>query len=204
MSTKRPAEAPPEGDIRFFKLQKKTAAVGLGEVYDPGLIPIKIKKKEEPEQVAEPSTSAPNTTSGPLKWTSISLKSKDIPSTAVSPPPLSSTSPSTSKAEESNGTLPPPDAENPELATASRWSKVKWGQSRTEEEAPSLSQTSPQPSSSALVGSLVKAEEDVTEEGGTPVDVKPDGDLPSLATEPSTTGLFKKRKAPVGAGRGRR
>jgi len=48
---KREAEAPvDEEDSRQFKLRKKKVGVGLGEIYDPGLIPIKLKaKKEEPK-----------------------------------------------------------------------------------------------------------------------------------------------------------
>ena len=51
---KREAEAQPdEDDTRQFKLRRKTLGVGLGEIYDPGLIPIKLKaKKEEPAEVS--------------------------------------------------------------------------------------------------------------------------------------------------------
>ena len=47
-------EAPPvppdSEDSRHFKLKKKKLNTGLGEIYDPGLIPIKLKaKKEEPK-----------------------------------------------------------------------------------------------------------------------------------------------------------
>ncbi|KIJ23292.1 hypothetical protein M422DRAFT_77239 [Sphaerobolus stellatus SS14] len=48
---KREAEGPvDEEDSRTFKLRKKTIAVGLGEIYDPGIIQLKPKevKKEEP------------------------------------------------------------------------------------------------------------------------------------------------------------
>ncbi|TFY61199.1 hypothetical protein EVJ58_g4661 [Rhodofomes roseus] len=45
---KREAGAFPEDeDTRRFKLRRRTVGVGLGEIYDPGVIPIKIKKKEE-------------------------------------------------------------------------------------------------------------------------------------------------------------
>lgn len=47
---KREAEAPLEEDSRSFKLRKKSLNPGLGEIYDPGLIPIKVKKKEPIEQ----------------------------------------------------------------------------------------------------------------------------------------------------------
>ena len=43
---KREAEAPLEEDSRSFKLRKKSLNPGLGEIYDPGLIPIKVKKEE--------------------------------------------------------------------------------------------------------------------------------------------------------------
>ncbi|EPT04517.1 hypothetical protein FOMPIDRAFT_10890, partial [Fomitopsis schrenkii] len=47
LGVKREAEAIPEfEDTRTFKLRKKTVGVGLGEIYDPGLIPIKVKKEE--------------------------------------------------------------------------------------------------------------------------------------------------------------
>ncbi|KAI0075744.1 hypothetical protein K474DRAFT_1599307 [Panus rudis PR-1116 ss-1] len=72
---KREAEAPPvdEEDARQFRLKKKKLDVGLGEIYDPGLIPIKLKtKKEEPSPEAQSSnsTSEPSssTNGAPLKW----------------------------------------------------------------------------------------------------------------------------------------
>lgn len=48
-SRKRPAEAPleDEEDGRGWKLRKKAVALGLGEIYDPGVIPIKLKPKKE-------------------------------------------------------------------------------------------------------------------------------------------------------------
>lgn len=49
-SLKREAETPiDETDPRQFKLRKRTLATGLGQIYDPGTIAIKIKKKEEEE-----------------------------------------------------------------------------------------------------------------------------------------------------------
>lgn len=52
---KREAELPPdEDDTRRFKLRRKTVGVGLGEIYDPGLIPIKVKKKEETPDALPP------------------------------------------------------------------------------------------------------------------------------------------------------
>lgn len=46
---KRPPETQlDDEDTRQFKLRRKKLGVGLGEIYDPGVIPIKLKKKEEP------------------------------------------------------------------------------------------------------------------------------------------------------------
>ncbi|KZT10720.1 uncharacterized protein LAESUDRAFT_711190 [Laetiporus sulphureus 93-53] len=53
---KREAEQPPDNeDARHFKLRRRTVGVGLGEVYDPGLIPTKVKKQEEPEGSLPPA-----------------------------------------------------------------------------------------------------------------------------------------------------
>lgn len=50
-----------DDDIRPFKLRRKTMAAGLGEIYDPGDIPIKLKpKKEEPAS----ATLQPESSSG--------------------------------------------------------------------------------------------------------------------------------------------
>ncbi|KAF5380570.1 hypothetical protein D9615_004654 [Tricholomella constricta] len=76
---KREAEAPPdEEDTRQYKLRKKTWAGGLGEVYDPGAIPIKLKKKEEveipPADAQSASTSTSSGTTKPTdapKWTKV-------------------------------------------------------------------------------------------------------------------------------------
>ncbi|KAG0707354.1 hypothetical protein DFH29DRAFT_797032 [Suillus ampliporus] len=44
-------------DERVFKLRKKTVDVGLGESYDLGLIPIKLKVKKEESAEPQPSSS---------------------------------------------------------------------------------------------------------------------------------------------------
>lgn len=78
-SLKREAETPvDEEDTRQFKLRKRTLNVGLGEVYDPGVIPIKLKQKEEPEPETslapvESANSASAATSVP-KWTKVQWK----------------------------------------------------------------------------------------------------------------------------------
>lgn len=201
-SAKRLAEAPPEEDTRSFKLQKKTTAVGLGEIYDPGLIPIQLKRKEETGQVVEPLIPMSSTSSGPLKWTSISLKSKDASSATSSIP---SASPSTPKAEESNGALPPSDTKAQAPPATSRWSKIKWDQP-IKEEAAATSQNPQRLNDLPSTGPPAGAEEDHTSirTEDSPVKLEPDGSVPGLIAEPLTTGLFKKRKALTGVGRGRR
>ncbi|EKM54567.1 uncharacterized protein PHACADRAFT_210366 [Phanerochaete carnosa HHB-10118-sp] len=80
-SLKREAEAPPDDDdARQFKFRRKKLDTGFGEIYDPGLIPVKLKAKKEelaestlkmeeslaPVRLA-PSVSNPNATAMP-KW----------------------------------------------------------------------------------------------------------------------------------------
>ncbi|KAF9263410.1 hypothetical protein L218DRAFT_999727 [Marasmius fiardii PR-910] len=94
---KRPAETPvdPE-DTRHFKLQKRTIGTGLGQIYDPGIIKLKPRKKEteEPEVLPESSQVAPSNiidssepptkTDNKPKWTKIQWKraeDKSVPIT---------------------------------------------------------------------------------------------------------------------------
>ncbi len=50
---KRPAQEPvDEEDARGWKLRRKTAGVGLGDLYDPGALPIKLKPKKQEDQGA--------------------------------------------------------------------------------------------------------------------------------------------------------
>ncbi|KAG1862498.1 hypothetical protein DFJ58DRAFT_230961 [Suillus subalutaceus] len=55
----RKREAPVDDieDERVFKLRKKTVDIGLGELYDPGLIPIKLKVKKEESTEPQPASS---------------------------------------------------------------------------------------------------------------------------------------------------
>ncbi|KAG2146001.1 uncharacterized protein EDB93DRAFT_1086793 [Suillus bovinus] len=55
----RKREAPVDEieDERVFKLRKKTVDIGLGEIYDPGLIPIKLKVKKEESMEPQPTSS---------------------------------------------------------------------------------------------------------------------------------------------------
>jgi len=56
-------------DGRQFKLRKKTLNVGLGEIYDPGIIPVALKKKEitPPLEV----TGMPSVPTDTRKWTPV-------------------------------------------------------------------------------------------------------------------------------------
>jgi WW domain-binding protein 4 len=55
----RKREAPVDDidDERVFKLRKKTVDIGLGDLYDPGLIPIKLKVKKEESTEPQPVSS---------------------------------------------------------------------------------------------------------------------------------------------------
>jgi len=77
---KRSAEALDEEESREFKLRKKTAGTGLGQIYDPGAISIKLKKKEEPvdsEPVQQPLAPQDTTTTDRTdkpKWAKLQWK----------------------------------------------------------------------------------------------------------------------------------
>jgi WW domain-binding protein 4 len=55
----RKREAPVDDieDERVFKLKKKRVNIGLGELHDPGLIPIKLKAKKEESTEPQPASS---------------------------------------------------------------------------------------------------------------------------------------------------
>ncbi|KAF9070061.1 hypothetical protein BDP27DRAFT_1324220 [Rhodocollybia butyracea] len=79
---KRPAEEYPD-DARNFKLRKKTLSAGLGEIYDPGLIKLKPKKKEVKEEEEEKASvvadsSEPHASEKP-KWTPLQWKRPSEP-----------------------------------------------------------------------------------------------------------------------------
>ncbi|KAF7315390.1 hypothetical protein MIND_00053700 [Mycena indigotica] len=66
VGVKRSAEELGEEESREFKLRKKTMATGLGQIYDPGALSIKLKKREDPG--AEPIAAEPDAPERP-KWT---------------------------------------------------------------------------------------------------------------------------------------
>ncbi|RXW22971.1 hypothetical protein EST38_g2879 [Candolleomyces aberdarensis] len=122
---KRPAETivADEEDTRSFKIRKRTLGTGLGEIYDPGLIPIKVKKKEEPvkEEETKPEELEP---AAPLKWTPLQLKSSSAPND------------STSNAEGSSESSAP-------STSGSKWAKVSWGPAVDPELAAPFAQPEP-------------------------------------------------------------
>ncbi|EIW82663.1 hypothetical protein CONPUDRAFT_163763 [Coniophora puteana RWD-64-598 SS2] len=80
--TKREASPPAEEeDERSFKIRKKTTRSGLGEIYDPGMIPVKLKpKKESPP--TEPPAAATSATSAPDATIKAEVKAEDAAATA--------------------------------------------------------------------------------------------------------------------------
>ncbi|KIJ67995.1 hypothetical protein HYDPIDRAFT_165741 [Hydnomerulius pinastri MD-312] len=119
-SKKRPAPTleVDEEDTRAFKLQKKTVSLGLGEIYDPGLITIKLKAKKETEELKEDpqqgdaqSGATTNGTIGDsesqppaLKWTKVQWKKASDDSL----PPPSATDTSTELNSDPDTTTDPP------------------------------------------------------------------------------------------------
>ncbi|KAI0690531.1 hypothetical protein BC835DRAFT_1280786 [Cytidiella melzeri] len=98
LERKRQAEVlADDDDIRPWKLRKKTMSAGLGEIYDPGVIPVKLKAKKE-EPTPEPgSASATSTNSVPAtsalpKWSAKGWnrpgEGRGSPKTTDNPPTL--------------------------------------------------------------------------------------------------------------------
>ncbi|PPQ63666.1 hypothetical protein CVT24_004551 [Panaeolus cyanescens] len=186
---KREAVAPPdEEDTRSFKLRKKTVNTGLGEIYDPGLIPIKIKKKEPAETSlatapADLSDQKPPLTSVP-KWNPVQLKKTSNERVDSNPPTFATATIEPEASTSSNA--------------ASKWAKAQWSEpleDLKEEDRPSIFKSvdgsAENPTASAPLAELKEEE-----------DTKPD--LNTLK-EQSTSIVFKKRKAPTNSGtRGRR
>jgi len=190
-TSKRAAESHPDDDSRAFKLRKKTTAVGLGDIYDPGVIPIKSKKKEETTVAEVPllTTPIPSSSSTDLpKWTAISLKGKN-----------SSVSSSSIKTEGIDGQSSQSTIEEAQ-PQASRWAKVVWTRSIKEEDTTIA--PAEQPSQNAPISGLTDKEAVIKSEENPPLTVKAEVNESSTLEQPSS--LFKKRKTPANPGRGRR
>ena len=171
---KRPAEQ--DEDTRSFKLRKKTVGVGLGEIYDPGLIPIKVKpKKEDVKKEEEVVPAKEEPAPAPLKWAPVSLNastpaSKDQQETSV-------------KKEDHSSTTPAP-AES----SGSKWAKVSWSKPVT---------PPPPPIESPPVKQELEAE-------ALPEAAVKEESIPPETTLPVSAPKFKKRKVPTTSAGGRR
>ena len=165
ISLKREAEAPLEEDSRSFKLRKKSLNPGLGEIYDPGLIPIKVKKEEAIKQ----GDSNPN-----------GLSTATLVIDAAS-----SSSSSSSKWAKPQWSAPLPDIKPEEREKIFGLTEEPTDVTKTRDTSP------------AGQGSELKVEPDVKTEDDQPP-IQPD------SSNASTGGLFKKRKVPAGATKGRR
>ena len=157
---KREADAPLEEDSRSFKLRKKSLNPGLGEIYDPGLIPIKVKKKEVIEQ-GDSSLNGVSTATSML------------------------------------------DANSSSSTPSSKWAKPQWSAP-----LPDIKQEE-----RGTIFGLTENSTDVTEDtppagqGPELPGVKTEDDQPPMqldTSNASTGSLFKKRKTPAGAAKGRR
>lgn len=184
---KREAEAPPdEEDTRAFKLRKKTVAMGLGEIYDPGLITIKVKKKEKEEPAPslslkpEPASTAASIQES-LKWTPTQWK----PSGGVK-----------IEGETSRG------GSALASSTSNKWAKPQWAEPLPDvkqEDRTDIFGGQAEGRPSTTTQPEVKAEPDVKAE-----EVKQEELLPTAEPPTSSGAVFKKRKTPASSARGRR
>lgn len=179
-SRKRPAETPLEDDedARGWKLRKKKVGPGFGEIYDPGLIPIKLKPKKEESpaipgnipvlgmgvggMVAGTGSNVPQASEKPT-WAPTKWKKAGEESSAPEPASIEQSVPS--------------DPTAPALHQPGD----------VEQEALGVPSTSDIKREEATVG--VKTEDDGPQ---------------SLPQSSSGASLFKKRRAPVGGGAGSR
>ena len=191
---KREAEAIPEHeDTRRFKLRKKTVGVGLGEIYDPGLIPIKVKKKEEPAPESLLGTSAEAGSSSTVTTTSNGSAATEKPTwsargwnrpgegKAYEPSAKTSESPASTSLEPTN----PQEAVKQDL-----------------EPPPAPAESVTNGDRSTPEGAAAKVEVKTEDP---PVKVEPAADGTAVSA-PAGGGMFRKRKLPVGGAgsRGRR
>ncbi|KAF8160670.1 hypothetical protein B0H34DRAFT_653545 [Crassisporium funariophilum] len=201
---KREAEAPPDDDdTRSFKLRKKTVTAGLGEIYDPGLIPIKLKKKEVLEETKPIITPAgASSSAGNLllpKWTSVQWKR----------PGEGSSQPQTSQIDSSSTRMTNAEAASSMDIISSgstKWAKPEWSAPlpdiKQEERGKIFGYTEgPEPSLEEALSDErnldIKTEEGIKAEDRSPP-------LPVDQQRAPSGSLFKKRKTPAGPGRGPR
>lgn len=170
-----------DDDGRIFKLRKKKLGVGLGEIYDPGLIPIKLKVKKEEQadtdgltsighQAASGEAKASSTSTAAPKWTARGwTKPSDVQSNQT---PTSGDS----SAPHDVSQVSPPTREDLPLHTPVAEALV--------DVKSTISSDSPPIPAVKVESDTVKGEE---------------GETPAPAG-----GMFRKRKIPGGGNRGRR
>ncbi|KAL7281449.1 hypothetical protein ACG7TL_004762 [Trametes sanguinea] len=185
---KRPADQPPdEEDTRGWKLRRKVASVGLGELYDPGAIPIKLKTKKEESEGAQGSASAGNVNSSTgAAGTLPTLRGTEKPRWSA----RGWNKPGTS----SRSTATPEPATSPgQEGTAAETSAPQAPKSEDNGLPESMSREPVQATSEQPSPTAVKSEE-------APVSVKGESREPEAPPAPSGGSLFKKRKVPAAGG----
>ncbi|KAL1942028.1 hypothetical protein VTO73DRAFT_6558 [Trametes versicolor] len=184
---KRPAEEPvDEEDARGWKLRRKKINVGLGELYDPGALPIKLKaKKEETEEGGLPQGGGFSAVAGgglpPLGGTekpNWSARGWNKPGAA----PRSTVTPEPAGSSSGQGNQPGDGETQPEV-------KAKDGLPES---------NGHQPQSDPDTSLPLKTEVDQLPVKSEPADVEAPPPVPSGGS------MFKKRKAPAGGSRGGR
>jgi WW domain-binding protein 4 len=189
---KREAETPLEDDGRSFKLRKKTLGTGLGEIYDPGMLSIKVKKNEEstrsygssaapqPSKVPEAESSS----SSLPKWTPVQLKRPNDT-------PVKEEESQLGVKLESGSAVPRDDALN--QPTASKCAKIQWSTPQQSVKSEEIDFSAPsQPSLPT------ETFQDQTQVESKPDFTKEESIDPTLS-DPGK-GMFRKRKIPVKGG----
>ena len=192
---KREAEAIPEHeDTRRFKLRKKTLGVGLGEIYDPGLIPIKVKKKEEP--TSETPLGASSAEAGQSAGSSSAVAATSSGTAATEKPRWSARGwnrPGEGKADEHSATKSEPSAStSPEPTNSQETVKQALEPPPPPPQAPAQTMTNDDHPTTEGVAAKVEVKiEDP------PVKVKLEADG-ATAAAPAGGSMFRKRKLPAG------
>lgn len=175
LERKRASEVQPDDDdIRPWKLRKKTLGAGLGEIYDPGIIPIKVKaKKEEPAPEPTPD-------------------SQTLPGTSIAS--SSSQSASALPRWSAKGWNRPGTAQDADRTSDSQPAAESLPETSAETDVHSSSSVKVEPTADEPELAAVKIEDTVAA-------VK--AEEAETSTTPPTGSLFRKRKAPGGS-KGRR
>ena len=168
---------------------------GLGEIYDPGIIPLKVKKKEAHEEIKPSVPPSTSDVQPPLpKWTALQLKHPAKSQDAIG---------------QHNSVLNGANTESALTieagscsALSSKWAKPQWSAPLPDIKLEERGK---------IFGFTEESTEDLPTRRGPEIKVEPDikaeDDRPPLQSDTSnalTGSLFKKRKTPAGAAKGRR